>query len=113
MAKTLNETYQVGTGPIRLTVILGNAQLGGSAVSLDGSTLTVGDVDHQMIGLGPAVKGKTLFIKSNVSDVNNATKTTVITYVLEGGSATKSFQLSEDAADIGETVTYRATFILS
>ena len=112
MANELRKTYAVSQGPLKLTIIIGDAQLGSSRVVLGDKELARGEIKDLPIGDGSVIAGKTLFIKSVVTDVNDKTNHTSITYVLRGGKEDKEYVLSEDVGKEGGSMIYRATFDL-
>src|ERR1043165_3702365 len=68
-----------------LTVLVGDGQHADPVVMLDGTLLKIGNITDLPIGTGSAIKGKTLYIKSVVNDVNPKTNHTSLVYVLTGG----------------------------
>jgi hypothetical protein len=65
-----------------LTVLVGEAQIGHSAIKdFDGKYIS-GNITKYPIGKGEKIKGKTLIITSMVTDVNPHTNLTSITYNL-------------------------------
>ncbi|MDD5530697.1 MAG: hypothetical protein PHX21_11835 [bacterium] len=108
----LEESYKVNEGEVRLTIIIGNAQIGISCVRLNDTILHTGDVSELLIGRGPEISGKTLSIKTSVNDVNPATNRTNVYYALKGGKTDKEYNLEEVASGAGAQVIYRAKFNL-
>jgi hypothetical protein len=106
----LETSYAVGAGDVSLTVIVGNAQFGTHLVKLDGQQLAIGDVNDLSIGKG--LKGKTLTVKSIVTDINDMTNLTNIRYVLTGGSDDAQHDLEVTVDREGDSAVYRATFNL-
>jgi len=109
----LKTDYQVAKAHVRLTITIGDAQIGSSIVSLDGKELGRGEIDGLDVGAGPKVKGKLLFIKSVVSDVNDSTNHTSITYELSGGALDQAFRSASIVDIAGDSVIYRASFNLA
>lgn len=112
MAVELDATYVVrSSSPVKLTVVIGDAQLGTSLVRLGSQKpLTVGQVKGLAIGKGSSLRGRKLFIKSVVTDVNDKTNHTSISYKLSGGTAPASFGLDATVEEEGDSIVYRATF---
>jgi hypothetical protein len=106
----LLSTYQVGEGQVKLTVTVGDAQIGSSVVKLDGKMLGSGDIKNLIIGKGPAIIDKTLFVKSIVSDVNDKTNNVSIKYTLSGGLAPQQFVTKGVVDNDGDVVLFRAQF---
>ena len=112
MSVKLNTTYEVAQGSITLTIIIGNAQLGSSLVKLDNKELDRGKIDNLLLGAGPDIAGKTLSIKSVITDVNDKTNLTSIRYVLKGGKVDKDYDLNATVDEEGASIIYRAKFEL-
>lgn len=113
MAVELEASYAVRPkGVVKLTVVIGDAQLGTSLVRLGNArAMVVGQVKNQGIGAAAKLIGRKLFVKSVVTDVNDKTNHTSITYKLSGGVAPASFGLSATVEEEGDSIVYRATFI--
>ena len=110
---TLQTDYHVANGQVTLTIIIGDAQLGSSLVSLNGKELQRGDdIVDCPIGNGPDIKGKALKIDTVINDVNDATNHTSVTYQLKGGIQDSTYNLEGTVASEGDSLIYRATFNL-
>jgi hypothetical protein len=110
---TLAATYSVGTGAaILVSAVIGNGQLGDSAVWLDGTLVTAGGVNHLNIGSAEQLRGKQLKFRSIASDLNTQTNRTNVTYFLAGGTTDDDYTLAKMAAEDGASVVYEATFQL-
>jgi hypothetical protein len=110
MAVTLDTTYAVGSGDITLTITIGDGQLGSSRVTLGKKVLAEGDeIATLPIGKGSILRDKAIQVKSVVSDVNDQTNHTSITYSLRGGPAAADYRLASTVAEEGDSVIYRAT----
>jgi hypothetical protein len=113
MAVSLNTTYHVDDGVVTLTIVIGDGQLGSSRVSLDDTIIGQGDaIENLRLGEGSGLDGKTLAVKSVVTDVNDQTNHTSITYSLRGGAAPADYELDATVAEEGDSVIYRATIAL-
>ena len=99
-------TCQVSDQPVRLTVTIGDAQMGASRVRLDDDDVATGSITDLVIGHGGAVSGRTLRIKTVVTDVNNKTNNTDVRYDLSGGRASLSFTLGAVVEEEGDSVIY-------
>lgn len=95
-----------------LNIIIGDAQIGASIVYLDDEEMGRGIIQVLEIGIGSAIKGKKIKIKSVVSDVNDMTNQTSITYQLTGGILDQSFTSKSTVEENGDSVIYRAIFSL-
>ena len=65
-----------------------------------------------MVGKGASIKGKTLSIKSVVTDVNDMTNHVSISYELTGGATLQTVKAEADVEHEGDSVIYRATINL-
>jgi len=110
MSVNLNTDFHVGEGNLTLTIVIGDKQFGTSTVKLDGQILLMGDVQDFLIGPGPDLIGKTLFVKTMVSDQNDATNRTSVTYTFHDGANEQKYGLDATVGEDGASITYRATF---
>jgi len=107
MPTTMSDVYEIVAGQkVFLTVMIGDADVGGSVVELDGDRILKGDVDNQDLGDGNGLKGKKLRIKTVVVDVNPHTNNTSVTYSLKGGARPKEWPLSEPVSNEGDAMKY-------
>lgn len=115
MPTQLRERYRCADGPIFLTVVIGNRQIGGSAVFIDDDPvpLHLGNVNHAFIGNGRELDGHRVFVKTIVSDRNDQTNRTVVTYLFEGGPEQGVFSQAEEVTNDGDSIIYRAWFDLT
>jgi hypothetical protein len=90
---------------VSLSIVVGDAQIGSSYVQLDGVKKDDGQISDLALGKGADVKGKTLAIKSVVTDVNDATNNTSITYHVGGQELSQTATVDQE----GDSVVYRAT----
>ena len=90
---------------ISLSIVVGDAQIGSSYVQLDGDKKGEGQISDLALGAGQEVKGKTLAVKSVVTDVNDATNNTSITYRVGGQELSQTATVDQE----GDSVIYRAT----
>ena len=104
------EDYEVATRIVRLGVIIGDAQIGASIVKLESAEIAKGEIDNVPVGKGPAIEGKRLFIKTVVTDVNDATNSTSVTYRLTGGTGDWDYTVTENVDQNGDSIVYRAKF---
>jgi len=110
---SIDTTYRVAQGTVRLSITIGDAQIGGSVVHLGDRELAIGDISNLTIGTGSALKGQTLSIKSVVTDTNDATNRTSVSYRLTGGKTDQSFSQTATVDEDGDSVVYRATVSLT
>src|SRR5436305_14664851 len=83
-----------------LTVIVGNAQIGGNLVKLDGIQIGKGDITALPLGSGSTLKGKTLTVITNVLDVNVETNKVSITHSF-GGTTQPDFVYNDTVDNDG------------
>jgi hypothetical protein len=102
--------YEVAAADVTLTVVVGDGQIGSSIVKLGAKALAQGDIDGVTIGSGPTIKRKPLFVKSVVTDVNDSTNHTSVTYQLAGGRLDQEFVCAGTVEDNGDSIIYRAKF---
>jgi hypothetical protein len=112
MACNLKTSYMVADGEVKLTVVIGDGQLGASIVFLNTTPIEKGEIKDQVIGLGKSLHGSKLLVKTVVSDVNDQTNHTCITYILTGGVKDNSFSLEATVANEGDSIIYKAEFDL-
>lgn len=73
---------------IYFTISIGNAQVGGSVVRWKNSQemLAKGEVTNLDLGLGEAIRGKTIRITTNVLDVNEQTNGIIVNHYFYNGN---------------------------
>jgi hypothetical protein len=103
-------SYQAGASNVKFDIVIGNAQIGASVIKLNKTEIARGEI--RGLDLGAGLAGKTLTIKSVVSDVNDATNRTSIKYVFKRGSDVQEFQSKAEVEKNGESIIYRALFKL-
>jgi len=108
----LRADYEVDSKDVKLTIVIGNAQIGASIVKLDKKEKGRGDINNVLIGSGPSIRGKSIKTKSVVTDVNDQTNKTTITYKLTGGMRDQEFTSSGTVDQNGDSIIYRALFKL-
>lgn len=110
---TLTATYAVGTAAsIRISAVIGDGQLGDSAVWVDTTLLTTGDINHFDVGSAAQLRGHALKFRSIASDLNPMTNRTSVTYFLSGGTTDDEYTLTKQVVNDGDSVVYEATFQL-
>lgn len=108
--RTVERPYAVDADPITLTTIIGEAQIGGSAVFLDNLLIAKGDIQDLSLGPGLLLRERQLFVRTIVSDVNPMTNRTAVTNQLNGGVDAFNLTQMAEAEEAGGLVVYR-TFI--
>ncbi|MFA6402507.1 MAG: hypothetical protein WCX31_12940 [Salinivirgaceae bacterium] len=90
-----------------LTITFGEGQPGNSALkNFDGKYQT-GSINNLLLGKGKSIKGKKLLISSIVTDANENTNHTSVTYTINGNEI-KTF---EDDVDTDNSSIYYTTTI--
>ena len=108
----LEQRYAVGGKDVRLSITIGEGQLGRSAVSL-GSQLLVRASDAiggLLLGSGTDLLEEELRVDTVVLDVNGLTNRMSVTYRLEGGKASKAWLAKGKVQSANDTLFFRATF---
>ena len=102
--------YHTSPADLILTVEFGDAQIGASVVKLSGTERGTGEITDLKIGSKQAVVGKKVTVKSVVTDVNDKTNRTSVTYTLRSGKLKQVF-VSSGTVDVnGDSIIYRALF---
>lgn len=84
--------YAVVPGqPVHLTVVVGNAQSGGTSASFLGTVQQVPDGGIVVGAPGDDLRGTVLHCVTTVQDINPANDMTVVTYTLRGGAQDQAF----------------------
>ena len=95
-----------------LSVTIGNGQIGGNVVSLNGTQLAKGTISNLSLGTGASLSGKTLTVVTNVLDVNPATNKIAITHFFY--NAEPAVQTQNDTVDDdGDVYSLTATYLFS
>ncbi len=107
---TMRTEYHVAEGSVSLSITVGDAQMGASAVWLEGKKILQGDdIRNARIGDGRELRGKELVIKTVVTDVNDKTNHISVTYDLAGGVKEAELFLESTVQENGESVLYRTS----
>src|SRR4029079_13427474 len=79
------EDYPPGNGPIRLTVVVGERQIGTSVVFLDDKAIANGEIEGLRLGEGKDLEGMTLTVYTLVTDIRDNSDEMAVTWILGGG----------------------------
>ncbi len=98
---------------VLLTLIIGNAQLGASAVWID-------EVFHskklvytrEALGPGSTLAGHEIRVKTIVTDINSFSNKMSVTYTLEGGPAPLSRTALWEVESDGDSAVFKAIFTI-
>ena len=100
--------------PISLTVVVGDNQVGGTAVQLNGVTVPVNQAGPTPIGAsGQNLQNSLLQVVTTVKDQNPMTNRTSVTHSFSGGAANTSFPFEVSVKDEGGVARYFITYILA
>jgi hypothetical protein len=77
---------------IRITVRFGNGQLGSSSVI--GPPSRIGQLSNWLLGRGDQLRGRTIDIRSTVTDANSQTDRLVVSYTISGGEEPLELELA-------------------
>ena len=98
-------------GDVALTVTIGDGQLGGSSLKLQGEPIgPVGDIVDVDIGSASRLDGRELEVRTLVADVNLQSNLTEVSYDFTG-VAERSQTLAHRVADDDNAVIYIVTFL--
>lgn len=106
----LMTSIKAGEAEVSLDVILGDAQLGSSAVKLGDQLIAKGERISCNLGHGSTLVGRVLTTKSNVTDVNNSTNKTSVEYIFHGSNGTQTFLSKSEVDQNGDAIVYRSAF---
>jgi hypothetical protein len=109
---TSSTTHPLAGGDVSLSIVIGDAQMGSSVVRRGneaGEVLAIGDVAALPLGPGDALRGGAVYVKSIVTDINDASNFTSITYLVHDGGATTPVELNGAVDEEGGSVVYRMT----
>lgn len=103
-------TRRLTRGAVKLTIAIGDGQLGGSSLKLDGEPVgPIGDVVGVAIGTASKLDGSQLEVRTLVADVNLQSNMTDVTYDFTGVEE-RSETLEHRVLDDGNAVIYIVTF---
>lgn len=105
--RTVKKDYPVTNRPVFFSVNIGEGQMGSSVAMLDNELLKVGEIKNLNLGEGAALVGKTLRVKSLVSDTNDMTNRVSIGYRLTGGAEDWDGKVTETVEREGDSVIFR------
>jgi hypothetical protein len=112
---TKTEEYEVkAKTPITLTVVVGEGELGGNAVTWKNQVLgSGGAVTNLPVGkANEDLRGTALDCTTTVKDINPNTNITSVTYTLSGGARQQTYSYTADVNVPGGRAIYSVTFLL-
>jgi hypothetical protein len=110
------DVYQVKPKtPVTLSVTIGDAQVGGTAVLLNGKLVGNGKsiTDLAVGAKDQDLRGSNISCTTTVQDVNPATNHTSVTYALRGGVNDRDFTYEVSVSEAGGQAIYIVIFMLS
>jgi len=108
--------YRVQTNqPLQLQVTIGDGQVGGTALTLNGAPVAFDSSAGQAtVGQpGTSLVGSILQCATTVQDINPSTNNTSVTYHLTGGLAVQDFPFAAQVTADSGLARYNITFLLS
>jgi len=100
-------------GAVTITVMIGEGQIGGGVVKIDGKQIGVTPVSKLSLGTESDLKGKTILIKTIVADENPETNKTSVTYGFDQDGKQQQFVSKAEVDHDKDTIGYWAKFKLS
>ena len=111
--RSLEERYQVGSGEVSISVVIGNAQFGVIDVRFAGESQPLARQSNTVLvplGPGDGLVGRDLVVRTLATDVNPFTNRLIVTHVLSGGPENEIFPMQHEVSEDGEVVYFRALF---
>lgn len=110
-----DDSYEVSTGDVFLSLTIGEGQFGTSDVFVGGTQVVraSGPIGNLRLGSGPRITGKKLLVRSVVTDVSTMTNKMSVSYRLNGGKAKKSVIAKGTVDQQGKSLVFETRFDLS
>jgi hypothetical protein len=114
---TLTDTKFYSVVPfqqLRLQVTVGDAQVGGTSLTLNGQEVPIDNTTGVATigGAGQDLTGSVLNCVTTVRDINPSTNNTSVTHDLQGGKSPESFPFAVSVSADGGRARYVIAFIL-
>ena len=108
----INQACLVDTPDVRLTVIIGEGQLGLVSVYLDGVLVVrvPGSIGQLLLGPGIALRNRVLHVRTIVNDVLSLTNRMSVSYLVAGVLSPCSVTHEGEVDAEGEQLTFTAHF---
>jgi hypothetical protein len=100
-------------GDTAISVEIGDGQIGGGVIKLEGTEICKTPVENHPLGSGSQLKGKTLLAKTIVSDENPHTNKTSVTYYFKQGEKEQKFVSKAEVENDGDVIGYWAKFSIT
>jgi len=108
---TGNYDIKVTAGDTRISVAIGNGQVGGSAMFLNGQPVgPIGVISDYRIGDGVSLVGSKLLVRTLVADVSDVTNWTSVVYLVSAPNPQEPISATKEVANDKEAVRYNFTF---
>ena len=102
------------SGPIFMTVTIGDGQVGGTAATLNGVPVPVNPTGETTIGTPTQdLRGSILQVITTVRDVNPLTNNTSVTHTFRGGVAPQAFPHAISVNADKDNARYFITYVLT
>lgn len=102
----IKETYQVGTGNLELSLVVGNGQYHNTMVELDSELLFWGRFSKMNIGNSSDCKNKQLFMEINATDTNANTDKVPVTIRLKDQGNDQQYEYEESVNGNGGSILF-------
>jgi hypothetical protein len=111
VSTTVTKSLTIGTGQVTLQVSIGFAQIGVTSVYL-GQKIIPLDPATQKFNIGSNLKGQTLTVITVVTDINQNTDQTQVTYDWSDGVSSQSFSSQVSVSQNGGMACYQCSIAL-
>jgi hypothetical protein len=102
--QSFTEKVALPNGTIRLTILVGNGQIGSSFVFFKGKLLAKGSIEGLELGASASLSGQKLHIETIVTDINPSTDNTVVTYIFRSQTQETAIEEKIKAATNGKVL---------
>lgn len=102
----------VEDGSVHVSVSIGDGQIGGSSMKLDGEAVgPVGEISNFRVGEASDLVGRKLAIRTLVADMSDRHNWTSVTYQLKTPTRLPPIKAKKEVENDQEAVRYNTTFI--
>jgi hypothetical protein len=100
-------SFELGTGQVTLSIVVGEGQQGFSLVKVEDEEKGEGEeITNLELGTSDEVRGKRLFIDTDVTVTNPLTMRTSVRYTLKQGATEQNYDGSKTLGAVGDSVIY-------
>lgn len=100
-------------GTVAVSITIGDGQIGGGVIKMDGKKISVTPVSDFVIGNAIDLKGKTILIKNIVSDENEKSNKTSVRYLFKQNIGEQTFISKAEVEHDKDIIGYHASFLLN